>query len=57
MERAVPERGLCVGGLEAQSLTKAMFTFHQKLFILSHQIFEHMYGALNVDKKLITQFA
>jgi hypothetical protein len=36
---------------------KALFSFHQKLFTLSHRMFEHMYKALNVDKKIITQFA
>ncbi len=35
-----------------------MFSSHEKLFTISHQMFRHMYGVLNIDKKkLITQIA
>jgi hypothetical protein len=39
------------------SESQAMFTFKNFQDLSSHQIFGHMYEALNVDeKKLITQF-
>jgi hypothetical protein len=51
------ERFLCFH-VPHKNLSEAMFSFYKKkTFIPSHRIFGHMHGALNVDKKIIAQFA
>jgi hypothetical protein len=39
------------GGRETARPLAKVFSFHQKLFILSYRMFEHTHGALNINKK------